>query len=126
MEAVSHYAAARDGVDCFRVRPQAAALFENAFEDASCAPHIAQAQMALRHLETEIQIVARMDDGMKEQVAAEEFAVDCANRAAHFLVREHTQLKRIDGADSAISLKYNDGDAIYYPQVIDELPLDIT
>ena len=23
-------------------------------------------------------------------------------------------------------LKYNDGDAIYYPQVIDELPLDIT
>ena len=25
-----------------------------------------------------------------------------------------------------ISLKYNDGDAIYYPQVIDELPLDIT
>ena len=31
-----------------------------------------------------------------------------------------------DGADTAISLKYNDGDAIYYPQVIDELPLDIT
>ena len=30
------------------------------------------------------------------------------------------------GADTAIAFKYNDGDAIYYPQVIDELPLDIT
>lgn len=30
------------------------------------------------------------------------------------------------GADIAIAFKYNDGNAIYYPQVIDELPLDLT
>jgi hypothetical protein len=46
VESVSHHAAARNRVDCFRVGPQAAALFEHALKDTSGAPHVSKAQMA--------------------------------------------------------------------------------